>query len=106
MQQARDNKSALAFIEKSLKDFKTPDVARAAGKGAEYFFEQDDQYEAGLKNVRRLLNDPNLTPEDRESWIGREAFHLSHLGRVQEALQFSTGKSVRAKVLPKSIAAG
>jgi thioredoxin-related protein len=85
-QQARDNKGALAFIEKSLKDFKTPDVRGRLEGAREYFFEQDDQYEAGLKNVRRLLNDPNLTPEERERWIGREAFHLSHLGRVQEAL--------------------
>jgi thioredoxin-related protein len=82
----RDYKGAVAFVDAALKEIKAPDVRWQLETARQTHLEWDDQFAAALANVRRLLAEPNRTPEDREYLLGRESFNLFRLGRVDEAV--------------------
>jgi tetratricopeptide (TPR) repeat protein len=83
---AKDYKGAIRFIDAALKDLKAPDVRWRLEYARQVYLEWDGQYVAGLANARRLLAEPNRTPEQRESLLGRESYNLWNSGRVGEAL--------------------
>jgi thioredoxin-related protein len=81
-----DYKGAVAFIDGALKEIKAPEVRLRLETARQTYLEWDDQFAAALANVRRLLAEPNRTPEDREYLLGRESFNLFRLGQVDEAV--------------------
>jgi thioredoxin-related protein len=82
----RNYKGAIAFIASALQDLKTPDVRWKLEFARQTYLEWDGQYEAGLENARRLLGEPNRTPQDRETLLDRESYNLWNSGRFAEAL--------------------
>jgi Thioredoxin-like len=82
----QDHKGAIAFIDSALKDLQTPDVRRRLEYARQVYLEWNGQYETGLKNARRLLGEPNQTPEDHEWLLSPECYNLWNSGRFAEAL--------------------
>ncbi|HEX4073179.1 MAG TPA: thioredoxin family protein [Planctomycetaceae bacterium] len=82
----QDYKGAIKFIDAALKQPATPELNWQLERARQVYLEWDGQYEAALKNARRLLADPNLVPDEREFLLGRESFNLFNTGRVEEAV--------------------
>ena len=82
----QDYKGAIKFIDAALKEPATPEINSRLEHARQVYLEWDGQYEAALKNARRLLADPNLAPDDRESLLGRESYDLFNTGRIEEAV--------------------
>ena len=83
---AKDYKGAIRFIDAALKDLKAPDVRWRLEIARQIYLEWDGQYTAGLENARRLLAEPDRTPEQKERLFSRESYNLWNSGRVAEAL--------------------
>lgn len=84
--QKKDYKGAIRFIDQALKEAGTADLRWRLEFARQVYLEWDAQYVAGLENARRLLADPNRTPEQRETLLDREAYNLFNCGRVREGV--------------------
>jgi thioredoxin-related protein len=82
----RDYKGGIKFIDEALKEPATPELNSQLEHARQVYLEWDGQYEAALKNARRLLADPNLAPDEREALLGRESYNLFNTGRPEEAV--------------------
>jgi thioredoxin-related protein len=82
----QDFKGAIKFIDAALKEPATPELNWQLERARQVNLEWDRQYEAALKNARRLLADRNRAPDEREFLLGRESFNLFNTGRVEEAV--------------------
>jgi hypothetical protein len=98
---AKDYKGAIAFIDDTLKRITTPDVRWRLEFARQVYLEWDDQYAAGLENARRLLRDPNRTPQQEEELLERESYNLWNSGRIDEALAQSDRRIRDAEGSPK-----
>jgi len=86
LKKAKDYKGAIRFIDAALKDLKSPDLRWRLEYARQVNLEWDSQYAAGLENARRLLAEPDRTPEQREALLGRESYNLWNSGRIADAL--------------------
>ena len=82
----RDYKGGIKFIDAALKESPAPELSWRLEYARQVYLEWDGQYEAALKNGRRLLADPNLAPDHRDSLLGRESYNLFNTGRAEEAV--------------------
>jgi thioredoxin-related protein len=93
----KDYRGALKYLAEQLK--KTDDRHRLwrLELTRQMYLEWDGQYEAALKNARRLSKRPGLGASDRESLLDREAYNLHNLGRVDELLAHYDRRIAAAK---------
>jgi tetratricopeptide (TPR) repeat protein len=82
----KDYKAAIRFIDQALKEAGTADLRWRLEFARQVYLEWDAQYSAALKNARRLLADPNRTPEQRDALLDREAYNLFNTDRIGEGI--------------------
>ena len=82
----KDYKGAIRFVDQSLKQADSADLRWRLEFARQVYLEWDAQYLAALKNARRLLADPNRTPEQREALLDREGYDLFNAGHIGEAV--------------------
>ena len=82
----KDYKGAIRFIDQVLKQADSADVRWRLEYARQFYLECDAQYSAALKNSRRLLADPNRTPEQRHALLDREAYDLINAGHIGETV--------------------
>jgi thioredoxin-related protein len=84
--ETRDFRGAIAFIGDAIPKIEDKETLRRLEHARQVYLEWDQQYDAALKNVQRLLESPDLRSEDREWVLDRESFNLFNLLRIDEAL--------------------
>jgi thioredoxin-related protein len=82
----KDYKGAIRFIDQALKQADSTDMRWRLEFARQNYLEWDAQYLAALKNARRLLDDPNRTPEQRDALLDREAYDLINAGHIGETV--------------------
>jgi tetratricopeptide (TPR) repeat protein len=82
----KDYKGAIRFVDQALKEAGAADLRWRLELARQVYLEWDAQYAAALDNARRLLADPNRTPEQREPLLDREAYNLFNSGRIPEGV--------------------
>ncbi|HVU86232.1 MAG TPA: thioredoxin family protein [Pirellulales bacterium] len=81
---AKDYKRAIARLDAAL-----PAVTDAKERlrlewARQVFLEWDGQYEKALANARRMLADPQIDSQQRQNYLGREAYNLVNAGTLDE----------------------
>jgi len=77
---------AIDFIASTLDTVEDEETRWRLECARQVYLEWSDRHEEALANSRRLLRLPNLTEERKEYLLGREAFNLFQLGRIDEGL--------------------
>ncbi|HEY4312288.1 MAG TPA: thioredoxin family protein [Pirellulales bacterium] len=83
---AKDYTGAIARIERALSSTEDASERWRLELVRQKHLEWDRQYERALLNSRRLLDDPNLTAENRQWLLTREAHDLINSNRIDEYL--------------------
>jgi hypothetical protein len=83
---AKDYAGAIARIGTALSSTEDASERWRLERARQIYLEWDRQFDRALVNVRRLLDDPNLTAENRQWLLTHEAHELFHSGRIDEYL--------------------
>jgi tetratricopeptide (TPR) repeat protein len=83
----KDYVGAIGFIEKSLEVTEDAQTRWRLEDQKQVYLERSDRTEDALANCRRLLAIKSLTDANRESLLGREAYCLGRLGRIDECIE-------------------
>ncbi len=83
---AKDYRGAIAYLDEQIKKPGDRDLHWRLEFARQVNLEWDHQHEKALANARRLLNNPDLSEQHRESLLEREAYNLHNLGRIDELL--------------------
>ena len=95
-----DYPEAIAYIEQILPNIPDDEMRLRLETARQVYLEWDGQYTAALDNVRRLLNDPKITADQRDHLLDREAYNLARLGRIDEMAAHYDRRIVQATDRP------
>jgi thioredoxin-related protein len=84
--ETRDYRGAIAAITTALEGTHDKDTRWRLERARRVYSEWDGQYEEALKIARRLLTDSDLSHEQREYLLDREAFNLIMTKRIDEGI--------------------
>ncbi len=79
--------AAIAYIEVALPNVKDQSVRWRLKIARHVYLEWDQQWEKALEDSRQLLNDPQISKQDREKVLEMEAGELANLGAVEKAIE-------------------
>lgn len=83
---SKDFPQALALIDETLPGVQDPQIRWRLELSRLFYLQSTGPHEVALEHIRRLLDDPTTTPEQRKTLLEREDHFLYKLGRVDEVV--------------------
>jgi thioredoxin-related protein/tetratricopeptide (TPR) repeat protein len=84
---AKEYPQALALIDKTLPGVKDPEIRWRLELSRLFYLQFTGPDQVALGHIRRLLDDPGITPEQRNRLLEEEDLFLFKLGRIDEVAQ-------------------
>jgi len=97
----KDYRGALEYLAEQVKKTDNRDLLWRLECTRQVYLEWDGQHENALKNAHRLAERPGLNDADRDWLLGRQAYNLHSLGRVDELLAHFDRQIAAAESNPK-----
>jgi RNA polymerase sigma factor (sigma-70 family) len=97
----KDYRGALGYLDEQLKKPHDRDVFWRLEQNRLMYLEWDGQFEKALKNARRLGERSDLSGDEKESLLDREAYNLHNLKRVDELVAHYDRRIAAAKDDPR-----
>jgi hypothetical protein len=93
----KDYRGALVYLAEQLKKTHDRKMLWRLELNRQIYLEWDGQFEEALKNARRLSKRSELSLEDKEMLLDREAYNLHNLKRVDELVALLDRRIAAAK---------
>jgi thioredoxin-related protein len=100
---ANDYRGAITFLDEALKTAEGRTIRFRLERARHNFLERDRRYDEALQGIRQMLGRDDLSADERDQLMFREAVNLFNLGRVEEAVAVFDRRIANADTLDKRV---